>query len=202
MRRLRIAALCALFALLLAPTARADTPRAWAVWIEQDGRRLPVTDEVKLEKKPFAFVFEGEPRMGYAVVATVEEAAFTRLTSEADIARVIRPTNIRAENGDRSNRELLVNAPGALASEDNACQVWTEDAANRMLSFQSFEIGADGRALARREVASVDFYVNYALERQIPLEKLEFDHLYVLITALPPGPGMRYVDPKRVTIAF
>lgn len=202
MKRHRAAALLALCAALCAPPLHAEAQAPWEVWVEQDGKRLPVSADVKLERKPFAFVFAGDPRMGYAVVAAVEKAELAPLVTESDLARVIRPTNIRAENGDRSNRELLVNAPGAIASEDSACQVWIEDTANRMLSFQSFEIGADGRALARREVASVDFYVNYTQEQQIPLAALEVDRLYVLITGLAPGPRMRHVDPKLVSIVF
>lgn len=202
MKRLRAATLLALCALLFSPACRADTQPAWEVWVEQDGRRLPLATEVKLEKKPFTFVFAGDPRLGYAVVAAVDPADLELLATEAGIARVIRPTNIRAETGDRSSRELQVNAPGAIASEDNACQVWTEDPANQRFSFQSYEIGEDGRAIARREIHSVDFYVNYAQERQVPLEELDVDRLYVVITGLPPGPRMRHVDPKRVSIVF
>lgn len=180
----------------------ADTSGKWDVWVEQDGNRIPVSSEVRLKRKPFAFVFSGDRRLGYAVVGAVEKSDLENLKTDADFAKVIRPTNIRAEYADRSDRELLVLVKGAIPSEDNACQVWSEDPKKKIFNFQSFEADRQGVAMARREIRAVDLYTNYKEERQIPVEKLEISNLYVLITGLPPVGRMTYTEPKLISIAF
>lgn len=200
-RRGAAAAFALWFAALSTPCL-AESAAAWDVWLEQDGEKIPLADEVTLKPKPFAFVFSGDQRLAYAVVASVEKSDLDTLVTETEISKVIRPTNIRAEAGDRRSSELLVHAKGAIASGDNGCQVWSEDAENQRFSFQSFEVDAQGKAVARREIRTLDLYVNYEKEQQVAVETLGATRIYVLITGLPPLGRLVHTDPKLVGLRF
>jgi hypothetical protein len=196
------AALIALWFAALPTPCVAESAAEWDVWLEQDGEKIPLADEVTLKAKPFAFVFAGDKRLAYAVVASVEKSDLDTLKTETEISKVIRPTNIRAEAGDRSSSELLVHAKGAIGSGDNGCQVWSEDPENQLFSFQSFDVDANGNAVARREIRTLDLYVNYEKEQQVAVETLGAMQIYVLIAGLPPIGRMAYTDPKLFAVRF
>ncbi len=202
MKGIGLVIIAAIWVATFSAACRAGTPGQWDVWVEQDGKRFQPLGEVTLKRKPFVLVFSGHERMAYAVLSSVEKSELEALSSEADISRVIRPTNVRMENPDGTVKELLVHAKGAIPSGDCVSQVWAEDAENRIHNFQTFRINDAGVAVARREVGTIDLYVNRSDEKLIPVEKFKASNLYVLLTGLPPVGRMAHTDPKLIAIKF
>lgn len=197
-RKISVAVSCC----LMSAVALASEGDDWSLTIEQSGNKYESLDPVKLKRAPFSLIFSGDKSLSYAVLASENCTEILALKDEAEIAKVIRPSNIVVETPDRTNRNLVVHYTGAIPSEDNESQVWSENPKYGQYSFQSYVANENSRALAKREVEGFIMYQNYNEEHVVRLEQYTGKEICVLVTGLPPVGRMAHRHPKHIRIQF
>lgn len=187
---------------LMSAVALAGEGDDWTLTIEQSGNKYESLDSVKLKKAPFTLIFNGDKSLSYAVLASENCAEISALKDTAAISKFIRPGNIVVEATDRTNKNLVVHYAGAIPSEDNQSQVWSEEPKYERYSFQSYVVNENSRALAKREVEGFTMYRNYKEEKDVRLGQYTGKEICVLVTGLPPVGRMAHTHPKHIRIQF
>lgn len=168
----------------------------FSAWIEQDGRRQPLSGEIHLQKAPFAIIFEGSHVLSYSVAASLDPTALAGKNSEEDLEAVFNPFGVGAE-GERDHN-LFVNPPKGDSPLAMTVHNWFDSDTGHH-RFASFVIGPDGVATARREIS--DLFVAHG-GPSIPMDHWDGRPIYLLITARPPTADHPHKDPKAAVLEF
>jgi hypothetical protein len=182
--------------------ATAQTRNDWTVYFQQGSKKISAQAQTALKKAPFEIVFQGPKNMGYAVLASEQCDEMANLTSQARIDEVLRPTSIGAEKGDRTDRELMVNAPGLVKASLATAQLWAEDTENDNLAFQKFEPNPQGRATATREINAIFLFTSAPNGKVIPIARYPGAQICVLLSGMPPAGKFIHSSPQIFKLAF
>jgi hypothetical protein len=182
--------------------ASAQTGNDWSVYFRQSNKTIASQPEVKLKKTPFEIVFQGPKDTGYAVLASEQCDEMVNLTSQARIDEVLRPTSVGAEKGDRTDRELMVNAPGLVKASQGTAQLWVEDTQNDNLSFQKFKPNPQGRATAVREINAIFLFTTAPEGKVIPIAQYPKSSICLLLSGMPPAGKFIHGSPKVFKLTF
>lgn len=172
-------------------------------WIEQDGRRVPLTGEIHLQRRPFTVVFSGSHVLGYSIISSLDQGALAGKTTEADLQELFNRFGVGAE-GDRDTI-LVVNPPGDPPTHVLTNQFWSERDAGQPQRFQAYTVDASGVATARRDI---DTILVKRLSREAPatsptpIGQWSGDRIFILVVGRPPLKDQPHVDAKFAVIVF
>ena len=86
---------------------------AWKGWVEQDGRRVPMSADavVSLKRAPFKLLFDVDPKHGIWLAASQSPQLFDDFRNKRKRLGFFLPITVGASKGDGSDRWLSVEEP-------------------------------------------------------------------------------------------
>ncbi len=180
--------------LLVRPDTSAGASPASArfkVWIEQGGRRMPMTASIRLSRAPFTIVFEGNRALAYSVVASLDGRDIGDRPEQ-----IVDRFSIGAESD--SHDLLFVNGARRTADQTLTNHFWDNGERGAGRQFQSYTVAGGGLATARREVRT------FVLDdgEQDPVNQWTGATIHLLVVGRLGGDTGSFVDPKYLVIAF